>query len=124
MIYLAPTLTASHYLDRTEQWSRLPPETKDHAEDLIQKGSGFRDSRSQSEGGQEGRPGAEGGQERRLGAEGAGLEGVVLGVPPRHRQQERRSLGTFSFPGHMRIQQFRKKDGSFGAWLHRDSSTW
>ncbi|XP_052020340.1 complement C4-A [Apodemus sylvaticus] len=63
MVYLAPTLTASHYLDRTEQWSRLPPETKDHAEDLIQK-------------------------------------------------------------GHMRIQQFRKKDGSFGAWLHRDSSTW
>lgn len=63
MIYLAPTLTASHYLDRTEQWSRLPPETKDHAADLIQK-------------------------------------------------------------GHMRIQQFRKKDGSFGAWLHRDSSTW
>lgn len=63
MIYLAPTLTASHYLDRTEQWSKLPPETKDHAVDLIQK-------------------------------------------------------------GHMRIQQFRKKDGSFGAWLHRDSSTW
>lgn len=63
MVYLAPTLTASHYLDRTEQWSRLPPETKDHAADLIQK-------------------------------------------------------------GHMRIQQFRKKDGSFGAWLHRDSSTW
>lgn len=63
MIYLAPTLTASHYLDRTEQWSKLPPETRDHAEDLIQK-------------------------------------------------------------GHMRIQQFRKKDGSFGAWLHRDSSTW
>ncbi|XP_028617729.1 complement C4-like, partial [Grammomys surdaster] len=63
MIYLAPTLTASHYLDRTEQWSKLPPETRDHAEDLIQK-------------------------------------------------------------GHMRIQQFRKRDGSFGAWLHRDSSTW
>lgn len=63
MIYLAPTLTASRYLDRTEQWSKLPPETKDHAVDLIQK-------------------------------------------------------------GHMRIQQFRKKDGSFGAWLHRDSSTW
>ncbi|CAH6790074.1 complement C4-A [Phodopus roborovskii] len=63
MIYLAPTLTASHYLDQTEQWSKLPPETKDHAVDLIQK-------------------------------------------------------------GHMRIQQFRKKDGSFGAWLHRDSSTW
>ncbi|XP_035315748.1 complement C4-A isoform X1 [Cricetulus griseus] len=63
MIYLAPTLTASQYLDKTEQWSKLPPETKDHAMDLIQK-------------------------------------------------------------GHMRIQQFRKKDGSFGAWLHRDSSTW
>ncbi|XP_075835588.1 complement C4 isoform X1 [Microtus pennsylvanicus] len=63
MIYLAPTLTASHYLDKTEQWSKLPPETKDRAVDLIQK-------------------------------------------------------------GHMRIQQFRKKDGSFGAWLHRDSSTW
>ncbi|XP_005086901.1 complement C4-A isoform X2 [Mesocricetus auratus] len=63
MVYLAPTLTASQYLDKTEQWSRLPPETKDHAADLIQK-------------------------------------------------------------GHMRIQQFRKKDGSFGAWLHRDSSTW
>ncbi|XP_036023843.1 complement C4-A [Onychomys torridus] len=63
MIFLAPTLTASHYLDKTEQWSKLPPETKDHAVDLIQK-------------------------------------------------------------GHMRIQQFRKKDGSFGAWLHRDSSTW
>ncbi|XP_051009525.1 complement C4 [Acomys russatus] len=63
MLYLAPTLTASRYLDKTEQWSKLPPETKDHAMDLIQK-------------------------------------------------------------GHMRIQQFRKKDGSFGAWLHRDSSTW
>lgn len=63
MVFLAPTLTASHYLDKTEQWSKLPPETKDHAVDLIQK-------------------------------------------------------------GHMRIQQFRKKDGSFGAWLHRDSSTW
>uniref|UniRef100_A0A8C5L554 Complement C4-A n=1 Tax=Jaculus jaculus TaxID=51337 RepID=A0A8C5L554_JACJA len=63
MIYLAPTLTASRYLDQTEQWSKLPPETKDHATDLIQK-------------------------------------------------------------GYMRIQQFRKKDGSFGAWLHRDSSTW
>ena len=63
MIYLAPTLTASNYLDRTEQWSKLSPETKDHAVDLIQK-------------------------------------------------------------GYMRIQQFRKNDGSFGAWLHRDSSTW
>lgn len=51
MIYLAPTLTASHYLDQTEQWSKLPPETKDHAVDLIQKGSGFRESRSQSQGG-------------------------------------------------------------------------
>uniref|UniRef100_A0A2K6G8G9 Uncharacterized protein n=1 Tax=Propithecus coquereli TaxID=379532 RepID=A0A2K6G8G9_PROCO len=63
MIYLAPTLAASHYLDKTEQWSMLPPETKDHAVDLIQK-------------------------------------------------------------GYMRIQQFRKTDGSYGAWLHRDSSTW
>uniref|UniRef100_G1P6M7 Anaphylatoxin-like domain-containing protein n=1 Tax=Myotis lucifugus TaxID=59463 RepID=G1P6M7_MYOLU len=63
MIFLAPTLAASRYLDKTEQWSRLPPETKDHAVDLIQK-------------------------------------------------------------GYMRIQQFRKADGSYGAWLHRDSSTW
>lgn len=63
MLYLAPTLAASRYLDKTEQWSRLPPETKDHAVDLIQK-------------------------------------------------------------GYMRIQQFRKQDGSYGAWLHRDSSTW
>ncbi|XP_077017491.1 complement C4-B-like [Tamandua tetradactyla] len=63
MIYLAPTLAASRYLDKTEQWSKLPPETKDHAMDLIQK-------------------------------------------------------------GYMRIQQFRKSDGSYGAWLHRDSSTW
>ncbi|XP_012890400.1 PREDICTED: complement C4-A [Dipodomys ordii] len=63
MTLLAPTLAASHYLDKTEQWSKLKPETKDHAVDLIQK-------------------------------------------------------------GYMRIQQFRKKDGSYGAWLHRDSSTW
>ncbi|XP_004424383.1 PREDICTED: complement C4-A [Ceratotherium simum simum] len=63
MVYLAPTLAASRYLDKTEQWSKLPPETKDHAVDLIQK-------------------------------------------------------------GYMRIQQFRKTDGSYGAWLHRDSSTW
>ncbi|XP_045049056.2 complement C4-A isoform X2 [Desmodus rotundus] len=63
MVLLAPTLAASRYLDQTEQWSRLPPETKDHAVDLIQK-------------------------------------------------------------GYMRIQQFRKTDGSYGAWLHRDSSTW
>nr|XP_020024063.1 complement C4-A isoform X1 [Castor canadensis] len=63
MIYLAPTLAASRYLDKTEQWSKLPPETKDRAVDLIQK-------------------------------------------------------------GYMRIQQFRKTDGSYGAWLHRDSSTW
>ncbi|ELK23401.1 Complement C4-A [Myotis davidii] len=63
MIFLAPTLAASRYLDKTEQWSRLPPETKDHAVDLVQK-------------------------------------------------------------GYMRIQQFRKADGSYGAWLHRDSSTW
>ncbi|XP_014991512.3 complement C4-A isoform X6 [Macaca mulatta] len=63
MIYLAPTLAASRYLDKTEQWSALPPETKDHAVDLIQK-------------------------------------------------------------GYMRIQQFRKADGSYAAWLSRDSSTW
>ncbi|XP_036891496.1 complement C4-A [Sturnira hondurensis] len=63
MVLLAPTLAASRYLDRTEQWSRLPPETKDHAVDLIQK-------------------------------------------------------------GYLRIQQFRKTDGSYGAWLDRDSSTW
>lgn len=42
MILLAPTLAASRYLDKTEQWSTLPPETKDHAVDLIQKGSGHR----------------------------------------------------------------------------------
>lgn len=63
MILLAPTLAASRYLDKTEQWSKLPPETKDRAVDLIQK-------------------------------------------------------------GYMRIQQFRKTDGSYGAWLHRESSTW
>lgn len=63
MVILAPTLAASRYLDKTEQWSLLPPETKDHAVDLIQK-------------------------------------------------------------GYMRIQQFRKNDGSYGAWLHRKSSTW
>lgn len=63
MVLLAPTLAASRYLDKTEQWNKLPPETKDHAVDLIQK-------------------------------------------------------------GYMRIQQFRKTDGSYGAWLHRDSSTW
>uniref|UniRef100_A0A8D1FBP6 C4a anaphylatoxin n=1 Tax=Sus scrofa TaxID=9823 RepID=A0A8D1FBP6_PIG len=63
MFYLAPTLAASRYLDKTEQWSTLPPETKDHAVDLIQK-------------------------------------------------------------GYTRIQEFRKNDGSYGAWLHRESSTW
>lgn len=50
MIYLAPTLAASRYLDKTEQWSALPPETKDHAVDLIQKGSGCG---GKQEGGQE-----------------------------------------------------------------------
>lgn len=40
MVLLAPTLAASRYLDKTEQWSMLPPEMKDHAVDLIQKGSG------------------------------------------------------------------------------------
>lgn len=44
MILLAPTLAASRYLDKTEQWSTLPPETKDHAVDLIQKGLGKRAS--------------------------------------------------------------------------------
>lgn len=58
MIYLAPTLTASNYLDRTKQWSKLSPETKDHAVHLIQKGSGLRESKSQSQGGHERQPGA------------------------------------------------------------------
>lgn len=26
--------------------------------------------------------------------------------------------------GFERVQSFRKSDGSYGAWLHRDSSTW
>lgn len=39
MTLLAPTLAASRYLDKTKQWSLLPPETKDRAVDLIQKGS-------------------------------------------------------------------------------------
>lgn len=26
--------------------------------------------------------------------------------------------------GYTRIQEFRKNDGSYGAWLHRESSTW
>nr|XP_003473791.2 complement C4-A [Cavia porcellus] len=63
MTLLAPTLAASRYLDRTEQWSKLPPETKDRAVDLIQK-------------------------------------------------------------GYMRIQEYRKSDGSYAAWLSRESSTW
>ncbi|XP_004624338.1 complement C4-B [Octodon degus] len=63
MTLLAPTLAASRYLDRTEQWGRLPPETKDHAVDLIQK-------------------------------------------------------------GYLRIQEYRKSDGSYAAWLSRGSSTW
>ncbi|XP_058934146.1 complement C4-B-like [Kogia breviceps] len=63
MILLAPTLAASRYLDKTEQWSMLPPEMKDHAVDLIQK-------------------------------------------------------------GYTRIQEFRKPDGSYGAWLKSYSSTW
>uniref|UniRef100_A0A452U7Z2 Complement C4A (Rodgers blood group) n=1 Tax=Ursus maritimus TaxID=29073 RepID=A0A452U7Z2_URSMA len=69
MILLAPTLAASRYLDKTEQWSTLPPETKDHAVDLIQKGLGKRASRRKRKG-------------------------------------------------------FRKTNGSYGAWLERDSSTW
>ncbi|KAG5197023.1 hypothetical protein JEQ12_010477 [Ovis aries] len=63
MTLLAPTLAASRYLDKTEQWSLLPPETKDRAVDLIQK-------------------------------------------------------------GYMQIQEFRKRDGSYEAWLHWDSGTW
>ncbi|XP_043819332.1 complement C4-A-like [Dromiciops gliroides] len=63
MVYLSPTLAASRYLDKTEQWDKLPPEMKDHALDLIQK-------------------------------------------------------------GYTRILQFRKRDGSYGAWLERESSTW
>ncbi|KAL1286582.1 C4L [Ovibos moschatus] len=63
MTLLAPTLAASRYLDKTEQWSLLPPETKDRAVDLIQK-------------------------------------------------------------GYTRIQEFRKRDGSYEAWLHWDSGTW
>ena len=39
MTLLAPTLATSRYLDKMEQWSMLPPETKDRAVDLIQKGS-------------------------------------------------------------------------------------
>ena len=39
MTLLAPTLAASRYLDKMEQWSMLSPETKDRAMDLIQKGS-------------------------------------------------------------------------------------
>lgn len=39
MTLLAPTLAASRYLDKTKQWSLLPPETKDRAVDLIKKGS-------------------------------------------------------------------------------------
>uniref|UniRef100_A0AC11BFS5 Uncharacterized protein n=1 Tax=Ovis aries TaxID=9940 RepID=A0AC11BFS5_SHEEP len=63
MTLLAPTLAASRYLDKTKQWSLLPPETKDRAVDLIQK-------------------------------------------------------------GYMQIQEFRKRDGSYEAWLHWDSGTW
>lgn len=58
MTLLAPTLAASQYLDKTEQWSKLPPETKDRAVDLIQKGSGFNKRRSQSQGGHDGQLGA------------------------------------------------------------------
>lgn len=34
------------------------------------------------------------------------------------------SAAAFLLQGYMRIQQFRKTDGSYGAWLHRESSTW
>ncbi|XP_038624132.1 complement C4-like [Tachyglossus aculeatus] len=63
MILLSPTLAATRYLDRTEQWGALPPEAKDRSVDLIRQ-------------------------------------------------------------GYERILQFRKPNGSYGAWLHRDSSTW
>lgn len=39
MTLLAPTLAASRYLDKTEQWSLLPPRIRTDAVDLIQKGS-------------------------------------------------------------------------------------
>ncbi|XP_065610074.1 complement C4-B isoform X2 [Cyrtonyx montezumae] len=41
-------------------------------------------------------------------------------LPPGHRQ---RGLQTLQ-QGFERVQSFRKSDGSYGAWLHRDSSTW
>lgn len=65
MTLLAPTLAASRYLDKTEQWSKLPPETKDRAVDLIQKGSGCR------EGGQEGQCMEVGSPSGQCGEEGA-----------------------------------------------------
>lgn len=71
MVLLAPTLAASRYLDQTEQWSRLPPETKDHAVDLIQKGSGCRPSGSGARAGN-GRWAAQ--------AAGAGMRGCPMGT--------------------------------------------
>uniref|UniRef100_A0A8C3LHB8 Complement C4 gamma chain n=1 Tax=Chrysolophus pictus TaxID=9089 RepID=A0A8C3LHB8_CHRPC len=41
-------------------------------------------------------------------------------LPPGHRQRGLRTLQQ----GFERVQSFRKSDGSYGAWLHRDSSTW
>nr|XP_047912081.1 complement C4-like [Anser cygnoides] len=41
-------------------------------------------------------------------------------LPPGHRQ---RGLSTLQ-QGFERVQSFRKSDGSYGAWLHRGSSTW
>lgn len=119
MTLLAPTLAASRYLDKTEQWSKLPPETKDHAVDLIQKGSGCRD------GGQEravhgsGQPkwAVRGKRGRTRWKWGAWPWAQIVGVSVT-------SATAFLLQGYMRIQQFRKTDGSYGAWLHRDSSTW
>lgn len=110
MILLAPTLAASRYLDKTEQWSRLPPETKDHAVDLIQKGSS-------------------------AGREGVGRPLRVTGTPGSWWEEGGTQQEWGAWPraqiaaaaplqGYMRIQQFRKADGSYGAWLSRASSTW
>lgn len=121
MIYLAPTLAASRYLDKTEQWSTLPPETKDHAVDLIQKGARHRASRH-------------GAGRRQLEAGGGPAcwreqEGAPVGIGERGPGHLWWGVSVTSAAascpqGYMRIQQFRKTNGSYGAWLHRDSSTW
>lgn len=64
------------------------------------------------------------------GSKGSGLGGYGL----RHKQLQSGGTGEVGagvpsaaappLAGYMRIQQFRKTDGSYGAWLHRDSSTW